>query len=138
RWRKTETLKQQRPAITLDRSDRRQDRLSRRIQNRVVVRIQNRRRPATERECPCKILRRDIVIRRVVDPHSQSPAVLSTNGRYVVRKLEMLLRIHDMSGGRRAAVKRTKHLEGVTRRVWSDLAMRMVNLKPDLVHDARG
>src|SRR5215475_13563592 len=98
RRRKAEPLKQQRPAITFDGSDRHQNRLPRGVQNRIVVRIKSRRRASTKSEGSCKVLGRYIVIPWVVEPHSKSPTVPSTNSRHIVLKLKMLLRIHRMPG----------------------------------------
>src|SRR5438105_13386532 len=106
------------------------------VENRVVIRIQNRTGAAAKRKCSCKVLWRNVFVGWAVEPHAKSPTVLSMNGRGVVLKLEMSLSIRSIPLGRRAAIKRSQHLEPVTGRGWRDFVMRVVNLKPDLVHDA--
>src|SRR5215475_9747823 len=136
--RKPETLKQQCPAIAFDRSDRRNYCLPRGVQNRVVVRIQNRPGATAKRERSREVLRRDVVIGWAVEPHAESEAVFPMNSRHVVLKLEMPLSIYSVPLGGRTAAKRSQHLQPVTGRGRSDFVVRVVNLQPDLVHGACG
>src|SRR5207249_9060861 len=96
RRRKSKFMEQQRPPIPFNRSDRCRCGLTGRVQNRLVVRIQNRCSASTKSECPVKVLRRDVVVCLAAQPHTKSPTVLSVEHTQIVLELLIGLRIERM------------------------------------------
>ena len=130
---------QQRAPVALDGTDRRQKRLARPIEHRLVSRVQHRLQiAASEGKRPRKVLRGQVVIPLVPHAHPEAPGMRAAQHRRVVLKLEVTLRIERLGGWRSAPVECAEHLDLRARAVRGRMVGISVVLKTDVVHGGAG